>query len=75
MLTEAINRIMKSADPNAEVLNKKMHGLIILQFPEDHVETTEVYGTFLGKICPSHAIEYIQHMSAEHELEANPLAS
>ena len=72
---EAINKIVKELGPDDPITDKKIVGLLILEFPEDHGKTTHIYTTAVGRICFSHTFEYLERLQAGQILEANKLAS
>jgi len=61
----AIRKILKEIDPDQEIKDEKIKGILILQFPEDHAENGEVIATCIGKICFNHTIQYLREMQEE----------
>jgi len=72
---EAINKISKEIDPNIKISDKKIVGLLIIEYPEDHAETTHLISTILGKICFSHTLELLAQVTAEQIMKANKIAT
>jgi len=62
---EAINKIIKEINPDVKISDKKIVGLLIIEYPEDHAETTNLIFTILGKICSSHTFELLAQVRAE----------
>ena len=74
-LVEAIDKAVHEIDPTAQILNKKIVGLLIMEYPEDHITNGEVYATFMGKICLNHTIHYLKEMREEIRRRATRYAS
>lgn len=69
-----IRQAIQEIDPKIQISLKKIVGLVILQFPADHDEHTEIQATFVGAVCPSCAMKCIYTISSESIAESNPLA-
>jgi len=67
-LSQAINKILKETDPNIQEPKEQIAGIVIMRFPINHKETTNVYGTILGRICFTHLLEYLEQVRIETEL-------
>ena len=68
---EAIRKTAKEINPNIKVGDYKITGLLIIQFPEDHAETTKIDYTAIGKICFNHTIELLAELKALQVLGEN----
>ena len=72
---EAINKVSKELGPEDQITNKKIVGLLILQFPEDHKETTHIITTAMGKLCFSHTLELLAQLREGQKFGENKLAA
>jgi hypothetical protein len=72
---EAIKKVSKEINPSVKVSDKKIVGLLIILFPEDHSEEGHVIWTCLGKICFNHTLELLAQIKAEQIMKANKIAT
>jgi len=74
-LANAIRKTIKEIEPNTQIKDEKIKGILIMQFPEDHAETTKIITTAVGKICFTHALENLKRLYDEGTAEANKIAT
>jgi len=72
---EAIRKVAKEIEPNLQIKDQQITGIIIIQFPADHHQTSEILTTVLGKVCFRHSMEFMAEKYADENKGDNPLAT
>jgi hypothetical protein len=64
ILIKAIQNAIKEIDPNMQIKDEKIAGLIIIQFPADHNKTGSLVTTAIGKVCINHTLEFLAELKS-----------